>query len=141
MNATSATVKIRRYILISSGEAMVGNFGGLDSSIEITALGSPVNFLSRVDELTKAPEIKSRIQHGDLILCAPTVNLLRELGAPLEFEELNLKDIGLTLRDFPETHLLYRLAPSDENYELLLELHRIGTSVTRGQTYRKLNGK
>ena len=33
-------VEIRRHILIATGEAIVGNLGGMDSSIEITALGS-----------------------------------------------------------------------------------------------------
>ena len=69
MNATATQMPIKRYILISSGEAMVGNFGGLDSSVEITALGSPVNFLSRLDDLTKAPEMGSSLEPGNLILC------------------------------------------------------------------------
>lgn len=137
MNATSAAVQIRRYILISSGDAMVGNFGGLDSSIEITALGTPVNFLSRVDELTKAPQLSSRIRHGDLILCERTVNLVSELGVELPFEELNLSCLDLEIRDFPETKLLFKLTPTDDTYELLLQLHRAGLESQRDRYHRR----
>jgi len=140
MNATSAAIQIRRFILISSGEAMVGNFGGLDSSIEITALGSPVNFLSRVDELTKAPEIANLIRHGDLILCERTVSLVEEFDVPIPFEKLDLDQLKLVIRDFPETRLLYKLTPTDETYELLLELHRLGIDVKRDRYNRKVNG-
>lgn len=140
MNATSAAIQIRRFILISSGEAMVGNFGGLDSSIEITALGTPVNFLSRVDDLTKAPEIANLIRHGDLILCERTVMLVNEFDVPIPFEKLDLDELGLVIRDFPETRLLYKLTPTDETYELLLELHRLGIEAKRDRYNRKING-
>ena len=38
---------INRYVLITSGEAVVGNLGGFDSSIEITALGNPGKFIMK----------------------------------------------------------------------------------------------
>ena len=74
MNATVTESEIRRYILLSSGDAIVGNLGGLDSSIEITALGSPVNFLSRLDDLTKEPAISEILNSGDIIVCDMTIS-------------------------------------------------------------------
>lgn len=121
MNATAIQMQIKRYILISSGEAMVGNFGGLDSSVEITALGSPVNFLSRLDELTKAPEMAQLLKPGDLILCERSADLLRELGIPLELVLIDLCKMGLKVRDFPETRIVYTLKPNDVHYAALLE--------------------
>jgi len=46
-------LQIRRYLLISTGTAMVGNLGGLDSSIDISAQGRPVDLLAQMDQLTK----------------------------------------------------------------------------------------
>jgi class 3 adenylate cyclase len=141
MNATAASVKIRRYILIASGEAMVGNFGGLDSSIEITALGTPVNFLSRVDELTKTPVIASKIDTGDLILCEQTARSLCELGIDLPLQRIDLRLENLSIRDFPERQIVYRLTPTDDSYELLLEAHRLGKHALDERIHKRANGK
>jgi class 3 adenylate cyclase len=125
MNATGTQMPIKRYILISSGDAMVGNFGGLDSSVEITALGSPVNFLSRLDDITKAKGIAELLDPGDLILCKRSVELLQETNLDLRFQEINLKDLGLTIRDFPETTIIYTLKPNDAHYADLLEQYTL----------------
>ena len=119
-NATSVQSEIQRYILISSGVAYVGNFGGLDSSIEITALGSPVNFLSRVDDLTKAPELAERLETGDLILDQETVESALKIGLKFEFDCFDLAEMGLVIKDFPEVGEVYRLRPSDDIYRALV---------------------
>lgn len=119
MNATVTQSEIRRYILISSGEAIVGNLGGLDSSIEITALGSPVNFLSRLDEITKSPEIAQILNSGDLVVCNQTRTIMQEIGIHLDAQVIDLKQLGLTIRDFPETQKVHRIEPTDSNYQRL----------------------
>jgi class 3 adenylate cyclase len=119
MNATVTQSEIRRYILISSGEAIVGNLGGLDSSIEITALGSPVNFLSRLDDLTKSPEISQILNSGDLVVCNETMTIIREIGIHLDAQIIDLEQLGLTIRDFPETQKVHRIEPTDSNYQRL----------------------
>lgn len=123
MNATAAQMQIKRYILISSGPAMVGNFGGLDSSVEITALGSPVNFLSRLDDLTKAPELSRSLSPGDLLFCERSANLLAELPIDLKFVRVDLRELNLEVRDFPETRFIYTLKPSDAHYGTLLDVY------------------
>lgn len=130
MNATSSSITIRRYILISAGEAMVGNFGNMDSSLEITALGSPVNLLSRVDELTKAPAMEAFLNHGDLIVDQRSIDELTRVKSPIKYDTIDLKELGLTMRDFPEESLLYRIKPSDQNFDLVVQMNEsIGKSV------------
>lgn len=121
INATSSEVDIRRYILISSGEAIVGNLGGLDSSIEITALGSPVNFLSRLDDLTKSPELAERLKSGDIIVCERSAKLLKDSN--LKFTEVDLVALGLVVRDFPEVKFVYTLKPNETNLNALANEH------------------
>jgi len=122
MNATSSAVKIERYILISAGEAMVGNFGNMNSSLEITALGSPVNLLSRVDDLTKEPAMKDLLNHGDLIIDQRSFEELQRIRSPIECDLIDLNKIDLSIRDFPEERHLYRVAPTDTNRDIVVEM-------------------
>ena len=126
-NNTLGRKVLTRYILISTGEAIVGNVGGFDSSIEITALGSPVNFLSRIDELTKDPALANKLSSSDLILCERSFALLTEMKLQAQVSTIDLCELGLQVRDFPETTKLYALRPTDHNTRALL------------QPYEKLN--
>jgi class 3 adenylate cyclase len=121
---------IERYILIATGDAIVGNVGGFDSSVEITALGSPVNFLSRLDELTKNPKLRDYLHSSDLILCDRSMELLRELGvAPATFT-VDLAALGLQIRSFPEVQRIHTMRPSKSNVELFYELYKTLTKRT-----------
>ncbi len=44
---------INRSIILSHGDAIVGNIGGAGSAIEITAMGNPSNECARIDEFIK----------------------------------------------------------------------------------------
>jgi class 3 adenylate cyclase len=112
-------VEIRRHVLISSGEAIVGNIGGFDSSLEITALGSPVNLLSRVDELTKVEPLKNRVQDATLLLCSHTARRIRELQLGLRMEALCLPELGMKIRDFEEEENLWLMLATPENQTAL----------------------
>lgn len=104
--------QVERYILLSSGDAYVGNIGGFDSSVEITALGSPVNYLSRIDELTKAKEFASLLESGDIILSNSALMTLEGLGLTLDARRVDLEQMGLEVRNFPEERILHVLKPS-----------------------------
>jgi class 3 adenylate cyclase len=119
LNQTINESLIRRYILISSGQAVVGNLGGLDSSIEITALGPPVNFLSRLDELTKHPKLARLLDAGDILICSNTASVLERSETALDLEEINLLSLDLKIRDFSETDSVYRVKRSSENLNRL----------------------
>ncbi len=122
MNATMSSVNIRRYVLISCGEAVVGNIGGLDSSIEITALGSPVNYLNRVDELTKDEKIKKQLESGDLVLCERSSSLLNRIAPGINQTRIEL--CGLNIRDFPEVRSIYSVKPTDANHAAANDAYR-----------------
>jgi len=117
-NRTSSSKQIKRYILVSCGPAVVGNIGGFDSSIEITALGPPVNFLSRLDEATKVERLSLRLQPGD-VLVSKNYYERSHLANQLTLEMLDLDDIGIVIRDFPSERSVVRIPCSDENYDLI----------------------
>ena len=124
LNQTTAESEIRRYILISSGTAVVGNLGGLDSSIEITALGPPVNFLSRLDELTKHQRLASLLSAGDILVCSNTARVLADTGVRINLEEIDIGELDLRIRDFPEVTRIHRLPKSEDVRERLIAQYR-----------------
>ncbi len=111
----TAETRIRRHVLIANGDAIVGNLGGYDSSIEITALGSPVNLLSRIDEITKLTTFKNSVQESDLVLCPNTARLLEHLDLGCTMIKLDLEPIGVRIRDFEETATLWLLPSTPDN--------------------------
>jgi class 3 adenylate cyclase len=94
--------RVNRYVLISYGECLVGNIGGFDSSREITALGSPVNILSRIDPLTKEPSLKAVLKPEAIILTRAAAVAARRCGLGVRLTEIDLKSLDLSMRDFPE---------------------------------------
>ena len=122
INETLSEEEVHRYILIGSGEAIVGNIGGANSSVEITALGSPVNFLARLDDATKAETLAKQLNPGDLVLCSNTTRELKGIVHQLPLTEISLQECNVTIRDFPEVDRIYVLRPSDR-VKMLLEDH------------------
>jgi len=120
MNATANSKLIKRYVLVSCGEALVGNLGGLDSSIEITALGNPVNFLSRLDEVTKHPEMAGYLNPGDLVLSESASRVLEGLSPDVLQRRIVLDELGVSIRDFGDVKYVFAIAPTDSNYESVL---------------------
>ena len=112
VNQSTEMPSIRRYFLLVSGSAWVGNMGGNDSSVEITALGSPVNLAARLDELTKCPEFQNAVQTGDIVLSNHMHGMLQEQVPKLFTTEINLPNLGLVVRDFPQVRQLWAVRPS-----------------------------
>ncbi len=100
-------IKIKRFILLSFGEAIVGNLSGYDSSIEITAIGNPVNYLSRIDELTKHETLKAKLMNGDIIISQEMKDQIVRKFPMLPMIEIKLTDLRLKVRDFEQTESLY----------------------------------
>jgi len=122
INETLASSKVIRYVLLSEGEAIVGNIGGLDSSVEITALGPPVNLLSRLDELTKSKISELQLQPGDLILSPSFAERLSGLIPKIQLRPVSLDDFNVKVRDFPDVRRLFILKPSESNLRDVLEV-------------------
>ena len=122
INETLAASTVTRYVVLSEGEAIVGNIGGLDSSVEITALGPPVNLLSRLDELTKTKISEFQLVPGDLILSPSFADRLKRLVPPIELRAVSLESVGVKVRDFPDVSRLFILKPSGSNLSYVLEV-------------------
>ncbi len=120
MNQTVTSVEVKRFILLSAGPAVVGNIGGLDSSMEITALGSPVNFLSRLDDATKIPQLAEKLSVGDILMSEEANSVLLDLNSQIETTTFDLTELGIEIRDFPETRFIYSMRPNENNYEKIL---------------------
>lgn len=122
---------IERYILISTGYAVVGNLGGFNSSIEITAIGTPVNFLSRLDSLTKEPSLKLRVKKEDLILDSRSVEILKGMLPEIEIQVINIHDLGLKIRDFENISQIYIIPYTERNINLIESLYEYVEGTTR----------
>ncbi|MGZ3770464.1 MAG: adenylate/guanylate cyclase domain-containing protein [Bdellovibrio sp.] len=111
------SMRVKRYLLLSAGEAIVGNISGFDSNIEITAIGSPVNFLSRLDEATKSPSLKNILIEGDIIISAEFATLLRSCLPEIELTLISIQSLGLKIRDFIEVDEIYLVPLTRKNYQ------------------------
>ena len=128
LNDTSASTEVNRYILVSSGDAIVGNVGGLNSSIEITALGPPVNFLSRLDDVTKEPGLACKLKAGDILLSDHTHSRLLYHCPNASTSCVNLRDLNIEVRDFPEVQFVHILQPTPSNFHSISSAYSDSTS-------------
>jgi len=128
-------IPINRYVLITSGEATVGNLGGFDSSIEITALGNPVNFLSRIDEATKHPAIRQIVTNNHIVMDERTASLLGELVSNFIPQQLNLAELGVRIRDFESVDRIFLYSvDAHKSATEIITLSELGTNV--GNTWK-----
>ncbi len=116
-------IQIKRHVLISLGEAFVGNLGSYNSSIEITALGSPVNLLSRIDELTKSEKLQGILSADDVILDSNAAEVFKNLSLGIELRRIALGELELKIRDFPEVQEIYVVRMAKENFEKIYGLY------------------
>ena len=113
------SLHISRYCLLSRGPALVGNVGGRDSSREITALGTVVNILSRIDEVTKEKRFQLAYPPGSILMTSEYVSALRKLPQQLEVHSISLPDFGIRIRNFPEEKMIWHLPTHELNREAL----------------------
>lgn len=121
--------KINRYILLSCGEAIVGNLSSYESAIEITAIGAPVNILSRIDELTKHEALRELLEHGDILMTQAFAEILMSARPSVDLKILNLKRLNLSIRDFEETHSIYIFKPNKTNLDALVNDHLVSKKI------------
>jgi class 3 adenylate cyclase len=120
----------KRHILISNGIAVVGNLGGYDSSIEITALGSPVNLLSRIDEVTRTSKFNGIARETDVILCPDTSRLLSHLALGVTMTSIDIWALGVRIRDFEEMQHVWILPNTPENRQMMTAAREYIDTVT-----------
>jgi class 3 adenylate cyclase len=93
---------------IHAGEVVYGNLAS-DTLIDPTIIGIHVNKAARLEELTKAPALRSAVG-ANAIICSDEIafygsNFIR----PEHLLPLELKPMGLALRDFPQVERVFAL--------------------------------
>lgn len=105
-------IQITRYIIISHGPVLVGNLGGTEGSRDITAIGDAANIPSRVDSATKDPAFKKLLGNSTIILTPQAHEQAVKEFINLESQMVDLRLVGVTLRDFDEIKYLYLINES-----------------------------
>jgi class 3 adenylate cyclase len=113
-------LSVERHILVSTGLAVVGNLGGHNSSREITAMGSPVNILDRIDQASKEPALKDLIQENDVILTNDAAEVLQLARPEVQIKRVNLEEIDIAIRDYPTERILWLMPINDFNRRQLV---------------------
>ncbi len=95
-------------IAIHYGEVVVGNLSS-DECIDYTVIGTDVNFVARLEELTKNPGVSQAIGPNGVVLSEEAyLNLKAYNQVPTGY--IDLKELGLTVRSFPEVKSLYGIS-------------------------------
>jgi class 3 adenylate cyclase len=114
----------------------VGNLGGFDSSIEITALGNPVNFLSRVDEVTKHQRIIPLLTGNELILDDESASCITSVSRHIDVQRVDLQKMDVSIRDFEETSTLWILRNTQTNRSAVYAILKGSSSKHERQSSR-----
>jgi len=121
-NQTNAFgLNIRRYLLVSTGTARVGNLGGLDTSIEISAEGQPVDLLGQMDQLTKSPQFREHVNETDIVLCPESANLVRQSGLECHLRQISLLQLGAPSLTLGGVETLWVLPMTEANKQNLID--------------------
>lgn len=116
LNRVEGHPEIRRYMILSFGEVLLGNVGGGENAREITVMGSPANLLSRIDQLTKHPKIREVISESKMILSSDAAALVQKIVPEVSMSAIRLNDLDVQLRDFPEEKELFTFEMSKTHY-------------------------
>jgi class 3 adenylate cyclase len=121
LNRRGDVPPVQRYVLLSFGQAVVGNIGGRDSSREITALGAPVNILSRMDLLSKDPKIIPHLSANNVLVTSSAAQVIQSRMPNIVIRPLALGPLGVSLRDFAEEDAIWLVPVGSENPSLAVE--------------------
>lgn len=121
INRTTAAAgaQIKRFAILSFGEAIVGNIGGTEGAMDITVIGGIANLPSRLDSLTKEASLKKYMERSPVILTTEALGFLSALFPSLGAEQVDLASFGLSVRDFPEETKIHLLWPTEKNVAAL----------------------
>ena len=113
--------RIDKQCIITSGQAVVGNIGDDGTNIEITALGEPVNFASRIEDYVKAPERIKNFQEGSIFICSRTKELVTHYLPGFEVQKHFISD-GF-IKDFEDVKEIFIVPTSENNINLVSETY------------------
>ena len=119
-----------RFFSLAYGPALVGNMASFRHR-EATVIGSPANLAARMDSLTKEASFSTLINDCNKVLLSKTAKeLLQTFHDSFEFNEVNLEEMNLTMKSFPNEKHIYLFPLTTNNLERLnsvLEANNIKT--------------
>ncbi len=114
--------KPERFFSLTYGPALVGNMASFHHR-EATVIGSPANLAARIDTLTKEPAFNILIADGQKIaLSEEAANIAKTFHKDLEFLKVDLNELGLTMKSFPDEKNVYLLSTTQSNIAALNEV-------------------
>ncbi len=93
---------------VNAGEVVYGNLAS-DTLIDPTIIGIHVNKTARLEELTKAPAVREVVGPNAIIFSDEIAFYGSNFIRPQHLVTLDLKALGLTLRDFPAVERVHAL--------------------------------
>ena len=110
---------------IHYGEVVAGNLSS-EECIDYTVIGPEVNFVARIEELTKAPKVSGVIGPNGVILSEQAFLNLKT-HSKIKALHINLRKLKISVRSFPDIVTAYGIpandlivleTPSDTNFDL-----------------------
>jgi class 3 adenylate cyclase len=119
LNGRDRSHTLRRYSIVTFGNVIVGNMGGTESSRDVTALGDPANLSARLDAITKEPILSEVLSSCPLVASTEALNVVRLLFPQLLIKSVDLRELDLSIRDFPEETKLHLIPITEQNRAIL----------------------
>ena len=129
--------EIKRHFIVSAGEVLVGNIGGDHNSREITVMGSAANVLSRIDQITKKKRFKETATTEYMIITEQVYLLLNEIVPHVQILKIDLKELNLEIKDYPEMDVVYCLKMDSGNYSTIKNIYNQTINPTGDMICRK----
>ena len=90
---------------------------------EATVIGSPANLSARMDSLTKEPAFKILVDDGNKVLVSKTAKeILKSFNDKFEFNEVNLEEMHLIMKSFPDEKHVCLFTVTEQNISALNEV-------------------
>ncbi len=116
--AAPIDLKVIRYVLLDCGQALVGNIGGINSAREVTAMGSCINRLSRIDLVTKERKVADILGENAILMSEEYGLIVEKIFPSLTFSRIHLPDLELSIKDFPEVKQLIYFKLSEQSFQI-----------------------
>lgn len=125
-------LKVRRQIILTFGDATVGNISNINSCLEITAMGAPANLSERIDRAVKVLIDKSP-EFEDSVICSKDFYdyYLKQSKLDLGFKKISLFDLQLTVKDFEDQKEIYLLPVTEEQ---ISKIEKIYNNIQRSDS-------
>jgi len=107
--ASAAAAPLNFGVAAHCGDVIYGNLAS-ETLIDPTVIGVNVNRTARMEELTKSPGVRERVGSNAIVLSEEFCWQLRKAGRNVSgMLTLELRELGVTLRDFPAVERVYAL--------------------------------